>query len=190
MNPRLISIQAGLPRVVKWQGQDVRTGIFKSPVGRRVQLRALNLEGDKQGDLSVHGGPNKAVYAYPSEHYEYWREELPEEELPWGSFGENFTIEGLREHDVFVGDRFRIGTAEVIVTQPRMPCYKLNLKFNRHDMLKRFLRSQRFGFYLRVLQEGEVGAGDEMVLLGRDERGVPIAGMISRYVSRKLEDAG
>lgn len=137
-------------------------------------MGTLNLEGDRQADLSVHGGPNKAVYAYPSEHYPYWKNELPRADLPWGAFGENLTTAGLLETNVCIGDRFAIGTTEVVVTQPRLPCFKLNLKFDREDLAKRFLASRRSGFYLRVLREGEIGAGDEIVSVHRNEQRVSV----------------
>jgi MOSC domain-containing protein YiiM len=165
-----------------WKGSPVSTGIFKEPVEGRVALRTLNLDGDRQADLTVHGGPAKAVYAYPSEHYAYWRDELPRTELPWGMFGENFTTEGLLETTANVGDRFRVGTAELQVTQPRMPCYKLGIKFGRADMLKRLLLSGRTGFYFAVLREGEVGAGDEVDLIESDPRGVTVADVVRLYV--------
>jgi MOSC domain-containing protein YiiM len=165
-----------------WRGEPVSTGIFKEPVGGRVTLRALNLDGDRQADLTVHGGPAKAVYAYPSEHYPFWRGELPGVELPWGMFGENFTTEGMSETSVHIGDRFRAGTAELQVTQPRMPCYKLGIKFGRADMLKRFLASGLTGFYFSVTREGEVGAGDPVELIERDPRGVTIADVVRLYV--------
>src|SRR5205085_1517230 len=136
---KIISISVSRPRLRMWKGEPVSTGIFKEPVEGRVMLRTLNLDGDRQADLTVHGGPSKAVYAYPSEHYEFWKTELPETQLPWGMFGENFTTEGLLESEVNIGDRFRIGEAEVMVTQPRMPCYKLGIKFGRSDILRRFL---------------------------------------------------
>src|SRR5213594_2712160 len=159
----LISVNVGLPRVVMSHGDPVSTGIFKEPVAGRVKLRTLNLEGDRQADLSVHGGPSKAVYVYRSEHYEYWRERLPELELPWGMFGENFTSAGLDESAVHIGDKFRVGSATLMVTEPRMPCYKLGLRFGRSDIIRQFLESERNGFYLAVLAEGEVGAGDQIV---------------------------
>lgn len=174
MTAKLISVQVGVPRIVTQDGQEVLTGIFKSPVNKRVQMRSLNLDGDQQADLSVHGGPNKAVYVYPSENYPFWKDELPGMELPWGSFGENLTTVGLLESAVYIGDRFTIGTAEVVVTQPRLPCFKLNLKFDRDDMIKRFLASRRTGFYLRVLREGEIGAGDEIISVHRDENRVSV----------------
>ncbi len=157
---RLLSVNVGLPRDVEWRGNIVRTSIWKSPVGGRVQVRRTNLDGDRQSDLSVHGGPAKAVYVYPSEHYAYWRAELPDQELPWGAFGENLTTEGLLESDVAEGDRVSIGSAEFEVTMPRTPCYKLTIRFGRDDMIKRFLRARRSGFYLAVVREGEIGAGD------------------------------
>jgi MOSC domain-containing protein YiiM len=178
----LISIQVGVPRIVKLEGEEVSTGIFKAPIEKRLRLRHLNLEGDQQADLSVHGGQNKAVYAYPSEHYPFWKKALPGVDLPWGAFGENFTTSGLLEKDVCIGDRFTIGAAEVVVTQPRLPCFKLNLKFNRDDMVKRFLASHYSGFYLRVLREGEVGAGDEIVPIHRDENRVSVLDTLRLYL--------
>ena len=182
MFPALISVQVGIPRTVLRDGQEVSTGIFKSPVAKRLRLRALNLEGDQQADLSVHGGQDKAVYAYPSEHYPFWNKELPGVDLPWGVLGENFTTAGLLESDVCLGDRFTIGTAEVVVTQPRIPCFKLNLKFDRDDMIKRFLASRRTGFYLRVLREGEVGAGDEIIRVHQDENRVSVSDALKAYL--------
>jgi MOSC domain-containing protein YiiM len=178
---KLITVQVGMPREVKWRGRSVTTGIFKEPVEGPVMLRALNLDGDAQADLSVHGGPTKAVYAYPVEHYEYWRNELPRTELPYGMFGENFTTEGLLETEVYVGDRFRVGGAEVVVTEPRVPCYKLGIKFRRTDILKRFLASRRSGFYFAVLREGTVQAGDRMERLSHDVESVSIADIIRLY---------
>ncbi len=179
---KVISLNVGRPRLVASDGRTVSTGIYKTPVGGRVMLRTLNLDGDRQADLAVHGGPAKAAYAYPSEHYGYWREELPGAELPWGMFGENFTTEGLDESTVHVGDRFRVGAAEVTVTQPRMPCHKLGIRFGRADILKRLLASGRTGFYLSVQREGEVGAGDEIELIGRDGNGVTVADILRLYV--------
>jgi MOSC domain-containing protein YiiM len=143
----------------------------------------LNLDGDRQADLSVHGGPDKAVYLYPAEHYPYWSDELPEMELPWGMFGENLTTEGLREAGVSIGDRFRVGTTELIVTQPRMPCYKLGIKFGRDDMVRRFLESGRLGFYCAVLREGEVGAGDVIEWIDREPHQVSVADIHHLYVT-------
>ena len=186
---RVVSVNAGLPREVVWKGRVVRTGIFKEPVEGRVAARALNLDGDRQADLTVHGGVSKAVYVYPSEHYAYWREELAGVELPWGMFGENLTTEGLLEGAVAIGDRFRIGSAQVVVTEPRMPCYKLGLRFRRDDVIKRFLASRRTGFYLAVLNEGEVEAGDRVERLSRDPHGVTVADITHLY-TRKPHDVG
>jgi MOSC domain-containing protein YiiM len=178
---RIISVNVGRPRLVVWQGQPVSTGIYKTPVEGPVWLRTLNLDGDRQADLTVHGGPTKAAYAYPSEHYTYWRHELPGMELPWGMFGENFSIEGLDESAVSIGDRFRFGSAEVRVTEPRMPCYKLGIKFGRADILRRFLASGKTGFYLSVLRESEVQAGDEIELIERDENNITVADITRLY---------
>jgi len=178
---RVISVNVGQPREVEWKGRRVLTGIFKEPVAGPVALRSLNFDGDHQADLTVHGGPDKAVYVYPRGHYDYWRQELPDMDLPWGIFGENLTVAGLDEDAISIGDRFRVGMAEVIVTQPRMPCYKLGLKFGRDDILKRFLDSERTGFYLRVLTEGEVKAGDSITLLARDPVGVRIGDITRLY---------
>jgi MOSC domain-containing protein YiiM len=172
---QIISINVGQPREVEWRDQIVRTSIFKEPVTGRVLVGRLNIEGDRQSDLTVHGGVNKAVYVYPSEHYEFWRNELPDFELPWGAFGENLTTAGLNEDDVRIGDRFAVGSAQFIVTQPRMPCFKLTIRFGRADMIKRFYRSGRSGFYLAVTNEGEIGAGDPIALLSRDADAITIA---------------
>ena len=182
---KLISVNVARPRLVMWNGGPVSTGIFKEPVEGRVMLRRLNLDCDRQADLTVHGGPTKAVYAYPVEHYEYWRDELPGMTLPYGMFGENFTIEGLNEGSVNIGDRFRVGETELMVTEPRMPCYKLGIKFGRTDILKRFLASGRTGFYFSVLSEGEVGAGDAIELIERDEHNVTVADITRLYTRGK-----
>jgi len=182
---KVISLNVARPRLAVYKGATINTGIFKKPVSGRVALRALNLEGDQQADLSVHGGPYKAVYAYPSEHYGYWRRDLPNVELPWGTFGENLTTEGLGEDELHIGDRFRVGSATVMVRQPRMPCYKLAAKFQRDDLIERFLRSGRSGFYFSVEQEGEVGQGDSLELISRDHDGITIAEMNRLFVGEK-----
>ena len=182
---KLISVNVGLPQVVMSNGDAVSTGIFKEPVAGRVMLRTLNLDGDRQADLSVHGGPSKAVYAYPSEHYEYWKRELPEMKLPWGMFGENFTTEGLFESELNIGDKFHVGSAVVMVTEPRMPCYKLGIKFGRPDIVKRFLASERTGFYFAVLQEGEVGASDSIDLIERSKDSVKVSDITLLYTREK-----
>jgi MOSC domain-containing protein YiiM len=179
---KLVSLNVGLPRLVLNNDEPVSTGIFKEPVAGRIMLKTLNLEGDRQADLSVHGGPTKAVYGYPSEHYEFWKRELPDMNLPWGMFGENFTTEGLFESELNISDKLRIGAATIMVTEPRMPCYKLGLKFGRTDIIKRFLQSERSGFYFAVLAEGEVGAGDEFELIERDKHGVKVSDIVRLYV--------
>ena len=182
---KIISVNVGLPRLVLRNEEPVSTGIFKEPVEGRVKLRTLNLDGDRQADLSVHGGPFKAVYLYPSEHYEFWKHELPDMNLPWAMFGENLTTTGLFETEVHIGDKFHVGTAELMVTQPRMPCYKLGIRFGRADIIKRFLVSERTGFYFSVLKEGEVGAGDELELLERNASGVRVVDITRLYTSER-----
>lgn len=172
---KLISVNVALPRLAMYRTQTVNTGIFKQPVSGPVSLRTLNLDGDRQADLAVHGGPFKAVYGYPSEHYEFWRQELPGTQMPWGMFGENFTTEGLFETDLHVGDRLQIGSAVIVARQPRIPCYKLAVKFRRDDILARFLRSERSGFYFSVEQEGTVEAGDAFEFVSRELSGITIA---------------
>jgi MOSC domain-containing protein YiiM len=186
---RVVSLSVGLPREVEWDGHTVLTSIFKEPVDRRLRVSKLNFDGDQQSDLTVHGGVDKAVYAYPSEHYEYWFRELPGTDLPRAVFGENLTIEGLLEGDVRIGDRFRVGSAEFVVTQPRMPCYKLGIRFGRMDMLKRFLQSGRTGFYFAVTTEGEVGAGDPIELIARSDEGLTVTDVVNLYtVDAKNQD--
>ena len=182
---KLISVNVGLPRVVMSNGELVSTGIFKEPLPGRIMLRTLNLDGDRQADLSVHGGPSKAVYVYPSEHYDYWKHELPEMKLPWGMFGENFTTAGLFESELNIGDKFQVGSAVVMVTEPRMPCYKLGVKFGRSDIVKKFLASERTGFYFAVLQEGEVGAGDRIELIEGSKRSVKVRDITQLYTREK-----
>jgi MOSC domain-containing protein YiiM len=183
----IVSLNAGLPRDVVWHGRTVSTGIFKTAVDGRVPLRRLNLDGDRQADLTVHGGAFKAVYCYPHEHYAWWRQELGGRELPMGMFGENFTTEGADEGSVHIGDRFAIGTAAVIVTQPRLPCYKLGIRFTSDAMVKRFLLSGRTGFYLAVEREGEVGAGDALTVLARDPQRVSVEDITRLYVAKHLD---
>lgn len=164
----VVSVHVGQPREIAWEKRTVRTSIFKAPVRGRVRVTFLNLDGDRQSDLSVHGGREKAVYAYPSEHYARWRAELAGMDLPWGVFGENLTLAGLLEDAVRIGDRLRIGTAEFVVTQPRVPCFKLGIRFGRADIVQRFLESGRSGFYLSVAREGALAAGDPVVLEAAD----------------------
>jgi MOSC domain-containing protein YiiM len=198
MRMKLVSLSVGLPREVTWHGMNVSTGIFKQPVDGRVAIRRLNLDGDRQADLTVHGGNDKAVYCYPLQHYGYWKKELPEHQLPLGAFGENFTVDfdrndvgagtkdaALPEHAIHVGDRFSVGSAEVVVTQPRLPCYKLCIRFQMEDMVKRFLASGRSGFYVAVTREGEVGAGDEMKPLAQDSNAVPVSAITQLYIAKR-----
>jgi len=166
----------------------VTTGIFKQPIEGQVAVRNLNLDGDRQADLTVHGGEYKAVYCYPVAHYDYWTRELPGQQLPMGMFGENFTTDGLLEDSVYIGDQFSVGSAEVIVTQPRLPCYKLGVRFQSDDMVKRFLASGRTGFYLAVTHEGEVGASDEIKVIDRDPNRVPVSEITRLYITKRYGD--
>jgi MOSC domain-containing protein YiiM len=184
---KVLSVNVGLPREVVSKGKSVTTAIFKDPIEGRVQIRTLNLDGDRQADLTVHGGVDKAVYAYPAEHYDYWRRELPDMELPWGMFGENLTVEGMFEDELNIGDRFQIGSAELMVKQPRLPCYKLAVKFRRDDIIKRFLDSGRTGFYFAVLKEGDVGAGDSIEMLSGDNNGLTVAGLTRLYLDHERD---
>ncbi|BAC89224.1 MOSC domain-containing protein [Gloeobacter violaceus] len=184
---QVISVNVGLPRQVEWRGRQVLTGIFKAPVAGRVAVRPLNLDGDGQADLSVHGGVDKAVYAYPAEHYDYWQHERNGQVLTWGMFGENLTTSGLSEADVHVGDRFRIGTVEVVVTQPRLPCYKLGIRFADPGIIGKFLASGRTGFYFAVEKAGEVGTGDAVERVYTDERQVSIADFVRLYAKGESE---
>ena len=179
---RLIAVNTGLPREVIWRGQTISTGIFKQPIAGRVGVKMLNLDGDRQADLSVHGGKNKAVYAYPLAHYDFWKKELPGRDLPIGIFGENLTLESLSEDDVHIGDRFSIGSAELIATQPRMPCYKLGIRFGSDDIVARFRAARRMGIYFAVSREGEVGEGDRLELVAREPNAVPISEITRLYV--------
>lgn len=180
---RIVSISVGLPREVQWHGKTVTTSIFKTAVPGRVAVKRLNVAGDQQSDLKVHGGADKAVYVYPSEHYAFWHQELPGVALPWGAFGENLTTEGLLEDAIHIGDRLRIGSAEFSVTQPRMPCFKLGIRFDRADMVKRFLASGRTGFYLSVSREGEVAADDPITVLARDGAALAVADIVGLYTA-------
>jgi len=186
---KLVSVNCGLPREVVWHGKNVITSIYKDVTSGRVSLQTLNLDGDRQSDLTVHGGKDKAVYCYPLEHYEYWKAELPGHELPMGAFGENFTTEGLSEDFVNIGDRFSVGSAEVVVSQPRLPCYKLGIRFESDDMVKRFLTSQRTGFYLAVTREGEVGAGDEITVLRHHPNSISVSEITRLYIAKEYDDA-
>jgi MOSC domain-containing protein YiiM len=182
---KLVALNVARPRLVVYKGKTINTGIFKLPVSGPLRLRTLNLDGDRQADLSVHGGPYKAVYGYPAEHYPFWRQQLPGVDLPWGMFGENFTTTGLAEDELHVGDRFQIGSSIVMVRQPRTPCHKLAAKFQRDDILERFLLSGRSGFYFSVEQEGSVAEGDAFQLLKRNREGITISEMNRLFVREK-----
>ena len=189
VNTKLISVNVGLPREVRWKNKMVTTAIFKEPVEGRVMVNTLNIEGDGQADLEVHGGPSKAVYAYPAEHYASWRGELDDMELPWGIFGENLTTEGLLEDAVRIGDRFSIGTTTLQVTEPRVPCYKLAVRFDRPDIVRLMKETGRTGFYLRVLEEGVVEAGDDIEALGRDPGEVTVKDITQLHSGRETANA-
>lgn len=182
---KLVSVNVGRPREVIWKGTQVSTAIFKSPVDGSVEVKRLNLHGDQQADLSVHGGPHKAVYAYPSEHYSYWRKELSHTDLAWGAFGENLTTEGLSEDSLHIGDQLRIGSVVLMVTQPRVPCYKITIRFDRDDMIKRFIASNTSGFYFSVVEEGQLVAGATIETVHRDPAAVSIADINHLYYGKK-----
>jgi len=186
---KMVSMNVGLPREVQWHGHAVTTGIFKSPTSARIRLHKLNLDGDRQADLTVHGGEHKAVYCYPAEHYAYWKKRLPGRDLPFGAFGENFTTEGMLEENVRVGERFAINDAEVVVTQPRLPCYKLGIRFQADDMVKKFLASRRIGFYVAVTREGEVAAFDEIIPVTHNGSGVSIADFLRLFLAKQFTKA-
>ena len=164
---RVVSVNLGQRRFVPWRGQMVATGIFKEPVAGRIVVRDDHVEGDTVADRRVHGGWSKAVYAYPAEHYAAWRAEEKARDWPFGFFGENLTIEGLLEDDVAVGDQLRVGSAALEVTEPRLPCMKLGLKYGDQRFVKRFLQSGRTGFYLAIVGPGDIGAGDAIERLSR-----------------------
>jgi MOSC domain-containing protein YiiM len=178
---RIVSVNVGRPQLVLWKGTPVSTGIFKDRVEGPVEVKTLNLAGDRQADLSVYGGPDKAVYAYPAEHYSYWRRELPDAELPWGAFGENLTTQGLSEETLHIGDRLRIGSAAFVVTQPRVPCYKLTICFDRDDMIKRFIASHTSGYYFSVEEQGELAAGSSIEIVDRDPNAVKVSDINRLY---------
>jgi MOSC domain-containing protein YiiM len=181
---KVLSVNVGLPRRVLFNGQTVTTAIFKNPVTDPVILRNLNIDGDKQADLTVHGGLDKAVYSYPEEHYDYWSEQFPDVDLMWGMFGENFTTEGLMEDAVNIGDHLQIGSAKLVATQPRMPCYKLGVRFGHMEIIRRFLASGRPGIYFRVLKEGKVQRGDKIEIVRRDKNNVTVKDIVRLYVTR------
>ena len=183
---KLLSVNVSLPRHVSVHGREVDTGIFKQPVSGPIVVNKLNLQGDGQADLSVHGGPDKAIYIYPWENIQYWKKELRREDLGPGSFGENLTVEGLSEKEVAIGDEFAIGTARFVVTQPRLPCFKLALALETPSITKTFVESGRTGFYLRVLQEGALQAGDPIYPLpSREPERVTVAEFVELYRAKR-----
>lgn len=175
---KVVSVNVGGPRPVSYRGKTVQTGIWKLPVVGPVEIVGDNLVGDRQADLRVHGGRDKAIYGYPSEHYPWWRERLPGADLGWGAFGENLTVEGLREDVARIGDRYRVGGAELTVTQPRTPCFKLGIKFSRPQIVKEFLRSERSGFYFAILRPGPIAAGDPITLLQTDPESLTVTDLV------------
>ena len=183
---KVLSVSVGQPREVVADDGLVRTSIFKTPVTGRIPIRNNNLAGDAPSDLSVHGGRAKAIYAYPHEHYAFWSEQLPDVDLQPGHFGENLTIEGLLEENVHLGDRLKIGSAELVVTQPRLPCYKLGIRFGRADMVKRFLASRRTGFYMSVALEGDLGTGDTIEILDRHPAAISIPDLLRLYLKEDV----
>jgi MOSC domain-containing protein YiiM len=178
---RIVSLNVGTPRQVQVQDALVRTSIFKSPVEGRRSVRFHNIEGDQQADLTVHGGPHKAVYLYASEHYRYWSEQLPGVGLPFGMFGENLTTAGIDEESVHIGDRFRIGSAILQVAQPRMPCYKLNLRFGRPDIVKKFWHSGLSGIYFSIVTEGDLAAGDSIEQVSAGPEKISVADVVRLF---------
>ncbi len=185
---KVLSVNVGLPKNVLFNGQIITTAIFKDPVNGPIILRKLNLDGDKQADLTVHGGIDKAVYSYPEEHYYYWRKQFPNMDLGWGMFGENFTTEGLLEDAVNVGDQFQIGSAKLVATQPRMPCYKLGVRFGHMDVIRKFMTSGRPGIYFKVLTEGEIKINDKIKLIKRDKNNVTVKDIVTLYITRNNTD--
>ncbi len=186
---KVLSVNVGFPRKVLFNGQTVTTAIFKDPITGPVILRKLNIDGDKQADLTVHGGLDKAVYSYPEEHYDYWRKQFPDMDLVWGMFGENFTTEGLMEDAVNIGDQLQIGSAKLVATQPRMPCYKLGVRFGHMEIIRMFMASNRPGIYFRVLKEGKVQRGDKIEVVKRDENNVKVTDIVSLYINRDNADS-
>jgi MOSC domain-containing protein YiiM len=185
---KVVSVNVGLPRIVKFGKETVTTGIFKNPVDKRINLKKLNLEGDRQADPTVHGGPDKAVYSYPFEYYDFWKKEFPDISFNWGMFGENLTTEGLFESKVNVGDIFQIGSSQIVVTQPRMPCYKLGIKFGRMDVIKKFLESEKSGIYFKVIKEGEIGTNDTIKLIKKDDNNVTIKNIVELVTKEDKEN--
>ncbi len=181
---KVLSVNVGLPRKVLFNGQTITTAIFKDPVKGPIMLRKINLDGDKQADLTVHGGVDKAVYSYPAEHYDYWRKQYPNIDIIWGMFGENFTTQGLMEDTVNIGDQVQIGSAKLVATQPRMPCYKLGVRFGIMEIIRRFLSSGRPGIYFKVLKQGEVKTDDKIEIIEKDKNNVTVKDIVRLYINR------
>jgi MOSC domain-containing protein YiiM len=185
---RILTICVARPITVSYRGKSVATGIFKKPITGRLDLRWLNLEGDEQADLSVHGGPDKAVYSYPSEHYRWWQKQMPDVVFEHGIFGENLTTEGLLENETYIGDEFQVGTAVLRVSQPRLPCFKLGIRFGRPDIIKRFMQSGRSGIYFSVVKEGTLGPGDNLEYLGGDTHKIKVSDIANLFTSPDNRD--
>jgi MOSC domain-containing protein YiiM len=185
---RILSVNVGMPRQVATGRETVLTSIFKSPIQGRAAVRRHNIDGDRQSDLTVHGGPYKAVYCYPGENYPYWKAKLPDADLPWGAFGENLTTEGLAEETVCIGDQYRVGSALLQVTQPRMPCFKLGIRFGRADMVRLFWQSGRSGIYFSVLEEGDVAADDPVERTARGPEEITVANVVQLYRGDETSD--
>jgi MOSC domain-containing protein YiiM len=181
---KILSTNIGEAREVMWNGAPIMTGIYKEPV-ESITMRKFYVEGDNVSDPEVHGGEYKAVYGYPSEHYPFWRKEYPNMDMPWGMFGENITTEGLFENEIVVGSLYRVGTALLEVTEPRMPCYKLGIKFGRVDIIRRFLKSRKSGFYFTVIEEGSAKPGDRITLEHSGDTGYTILDVVNRYARKK-----
>ncbi|HEY9760754.1 MAG TPA: MOSC domain-containing protein [Oculatellaceae cyanobacterium] len=185
---RILTVCVSKPKIVNVSGRSVSTGIFKEPVSGKLALRTLNLAGDEQADLVVHGGPEKAVYSYASEHYPWWREQMPDVTFSHGIFGENLTTRGLLEDEVYIGDEFQAGSAIIRVTQPRLPCYKLGIRFRRADVIRKFMQSGRSGIYFGVVKEGELGADDELLFLRSDEHKIKVSDIANLFTGRSKRD--
>ncbi|HEX6250557.1 MAG TPA: MOSC domain-containing protein [Gemmatimonadaceae bacterium] len=183
---RIVSVNVSAGRVVEWRGRLVETGIFKEPVANRVRVRRLNLDGDRQADRRVHGGEFKAVYAYSAGHYPWWQAELARP-LPYGMFGENLTVEEFTEEEVCIGDEFRAGSALLQAVQPRLPCFKLGIRFGDAGMVKRFMEAGRFGVYFRVVEEGAVAAGDVITRERRDPARFPVKALANLHARARFD---
>jgi MOSC domain-containing protein YiiM len=187
---QIISVNVGLPQTVVHQGKEVSTSIFKAPVSEPTMVRRTNLDGDRQADLRVHGGPEKAVYAYPHQHYAGWKKDFPQFDFPLGAFGENLTVAGLNESETHIGDRFRAGECELQVTQPRLPCFKLGIRFGDPKMVKYFLERRQPGVYFSVTKEGLIKAGDDLTLLQRSNSQLTVVDIVRLYAFDKTDQEG